>query len=149
VNLDINASFQNLLQHDLRSANSSFESGRQFSLATRRVLVKSCWAVVQYLEANAISPDPVIEHRIPEYSRCLLSLFLFLDIFEEDNFSTFTANLIRIIMSRLFFAAKSLMVEALSMVHPGSLGTEFQMILREDSGHFLPRLDEGNVIKVK
>ena len=41
------------------------------------------------------------------------------------------------------------MVEALTMVHPTSLGTEFQMILREDSGRFLPRLDEGKFIKVK
>ena len=41
------------------------------------------------------------------------------------------------------------MVEALTMVHPTSLGTEFQMILQEDSGQFLPRLDEGKFIKVK
>lgn len=113
----------NLLQHDLRSANISLESGKQISL-TRRVLVKSCWAVVQYLEANSICPDPVIGRRIPEYSRCILSLFLFLDTSEEDNF------------------VKSLLVEALTLVNPSSLGTELQMILREDLGQFLPRLDE-------
>jgi len=32
------------------------------------------------------------------------------------------------------------------MVQPSSLGTELQVILREDSGNFLPRLDEGKVI---
>jgi hypothetical protein len=41
------------------------------------------------------------------------------------------------------------MVEALTMVHPTSLATEFQMILREDSGQFLPRLDEGKFIIMK
>ena len=41
------------------------------------------------------------------------------------------------------------MVEALTMVHPTSLGTEIQTILREYSGQFLPRLDEGKFIKVK
>ena len=115
---------------------------------TRRVLAKSCWAVVQYLEANAICSDPVIERRIPEYSRCILSLFLFLDISEEDNFGTFTELDINHI-ANFSFTVKSLMVEALTMVHPTSLGTEFQMILQEDSGQFLPRLDEGKFIKIK
>lgn len=41
------------------------------------------------------------------------------------------------------------MVEALTMVHPTSLGTELQMILQEDLGQFLPRLDEGKFMKVK
>ena len=40
------------------------------------------------------------------------------------------------------------MVEALTMVQPSSLGTELQIILRENSGQFLPRLDEGKVVKV-
>jgi hypothetical protein len=48
---------------------------------------------------------------------------------------------------KLFFTVKGLMVEALTMVQSSSLGTELQVILREDSGQFLPRLDEGKAMK--
>lgn len=37
------------------------------------------------------------------------------------------------------------MIEALTMIQASSLGNELQVILREDSGRFLLRLDEGKI----
>ncbi|KAF8973892.1 hypothetical protein BDZ97DRAFT_403357 [Flammula alnicola] len=89
-------------------------------------LGKLFWAVIQYLEACIVNADSAILPRIPEYTRCMLTIYTLLGASYDDIFM------------------KSLIIEALTLVPPDTFTISLKNVLKDKAVQFLPKFDEAN-----